>query len=244
MAFVLDVLVILIMAFCIWNGWRKGFIKALSRLLTFVLALALALLLNGPVSQLVYDTTMAPGIRDTLAEHLQEEATGTVEEQVDAALDNLPGFVRNMLDNQGVDSGAAVVEQLDGTTDVAASLAERIETAVIAPNVVMMIRGFVFFVLFFVCSLVASLLTRLLNKLFDLPVLRTINNSLGFIPGAINGVLWVLALASVAQVLAATGTADSFINPSVLEDTMIMQWLVSINPLGNTLQELTTIANP
>lgn len=244
MAFVLDAAVILVVLFCIWHGWRKGFIKALSRLVSFVLALLVAFLLSGPISQLVYSSAIAPGVRDTLTAYLNDEALNSVEQRVDAAMETLPEFVRNLLDNQGLASGEDVISKLGGTADTVPALAEQIESAIIAPTVLLLLRVVAFFLLFIIASLVVSLLMRLLDKLFDLPILRTINGTLGFIPGAINGVLWALVLASVVQVLAATGTADSVVNPTVLADTTVMQWLVSINPLGDALQEIMTATTP
>ncbi len=238
MAFVLDVLALLVIAFCIWRGWRRGFIKALSRLVSFVLALVIALLLSGPVSELVYDTAIAPGLRDALVEHMSDEALTSVEAQVDTAMGSIPDFLRNLLKNQGITNGADVLNKLEGNPETVEGLAWQIESTVIAPVVLALLRALVFFLLFLLASLLTSLLMRVLDRLFDLPLLRRINSTLGFIPGAINGLLWALALASVVQVLAATGTADSLLNPAVLADTSVIAWLAGINPLGDTLQEL------
>ncbi len=244
MALILDALVVLIVLFCIWNGWRKGFIKALSRLVSFLLALVITLLLSGPVAQLVYGTVIGPNVRESLTMHLNDETFNTVGQRVDAAMDTLPDFVRTLLDNQGLTSGDAVVNKLGGNADTATAMAEQIEATVIAPLVTMLLEAVCFLVLFLVASFIASLLFKVLDKVFDLPILRSINGTLGFIPGAINGALWALVLASVVQVLAATGAADGFITPAVLADTTVMQWLVSINPLADTLGELVTLTTP
>ncbi len=240
MAYILDGIVLLVVAFCIWNGWRKGFIKALSRLLAFVVALLVAMWCSGPVAQAVYDGAVAPQVEETLLTNLNDNALGSASAKADAALNELPEYVRNLLSNQGIATGQDVLNKV-GATDNAPQLAERIEATVVAPLLVPVLEVLASFVLFLLASVVISFALGLLDKVFKLPLLRGVNRTLGIIPGIINGVLCALILATVAQVWATTGTADSLLNPTVLADTTLLGWLVSINPLGDTLQSLLSI---
>lgn len=237
MAYVLDLLVILVVAFCIWSGWRKGFVKTLGRLLAFVLALLVALLLSGPLAESLYDGTVAPEVEETLTTHLVDDSTRDMTAKADNALDALPGYIRNLLGNGGVTDGASLMEQVDPTAP-AAAIAHEVQTTVVRPLVVPLMEMLLAFVLFSVTSLLGSLLVRLLDKFCRLPLLRSLNRGLGLIPGAINGVLWALILACVAQVLAVTGTSDSLITPTVLADTTLLEWLVSINPFGDVVTSI------
>ncbi len=242
MAYILDGAVILIVLFCVWNGWRKGFIKALSRLLAFVLALVAAMLLSTPIAAYVYDSTVSPTVQEVLTENLMQTGATTITQSVDTALTDMPGFVRNLLSHQGITSGADVVGKLSiGNSDTMTAVAQQIDTVVIRPVTVALLRVLSFLILFIVVSVIAGFLLRLLDKVFKLPLLRGINRTLGFIPGIINGVLCALLLTTVVQVWASMGSADGFITREMLSDTVLLQWLISVNPVGNTLQELTIL---
>ena len=242
MAYILDGIVILVVLVCVWQGWRKGFVKALSSLLAFILALVLSSALCGPVSQAVYDGAVGPKVQEALEAGFRNDALSSLSAKADAALAGMPEFVRNLLGNQGIGSGEQLVDAM-GAADGAASLAEQIESTVVAPAVLSLLEVLVSFLLFLVISVVASLLLGLLDKtLCRLPILRQLNRGLGVIPGAVNGVLCVFILASVAPVWAAMGTVDSLITPAVLADTTLLNWLVSVNPLSETLQSLISVA--
>ena len=50
MAFILDVVVLVILAFCIYRGYRGGFVKTAVKCVGFLLALVIAWGLSAPVA--------------------------------------------------------------------------------------------------------------------------------------------------------------------------------------------------
>ena len=243
MVYVLDILVIGVFGFAVWNGYRRGFVRALSGLLAFVVAAAVALIFNSTVAEAVYDRRIAPAIRETVAEQLETDATAPVAGRLDAALEKLPGVLTNVLAKNGLSSGADIAGRLTaGAQTTAQSIAEQVVTQVIRPTVVALLRVVAFLLLFLAAYLAARLLLRLVDKVFRLPGLRRINRTLGLIPGIINGVLGVVIAVLIIQAIAAAGSAGALITPAVVENTRIVRWIIHHNPVGGGLQQLITTA--
>ena len=92
MAYVLDALLIVLFALCVYLGWRRGLIKTASGLIALAAAVAVSVLLSGPVAELVYDKAVEPAVVSALEEQIQDN-TVPVAQQVDNALEQMPGFI-------------------------------------------------------------------------------------------------------------------------------------------------------
>lgn len=230
MAYIIDGVVILIFLLAIVIGSKRGFIKTMSGVLSFAAALVVAMLLKGAVAELVYNLAVEPPLLASLEEQLA--GVGTEIQNLENAFNSLPGLVKNLLVQVGVQD----VDSLTQTMKLGAdgSLAQSI--ADVVRSVVMpVLEAVCMLVLFILAHIVASLLLRVLDVLAKLPLLKQVNKSLGAVAGIISGVLWVLLAVSVVQIVAALGSADSAINMAVLNDTILTNWLVSVNPLSAAL---------
>lgn len=230
MAYIIDGVVILIFLLSIIIGARRGFIKTLSGVVAFVAALAVALLLKDAVAGFVYNTMVEPPILSNLEEQLG--ADGTTVQNMEKAYDTLPDLVKNLLAQVGVQD----VNDLTQTMKVGAEGSLVQSVADVVRSVVLPVLQAVFsLVLFILAHIAAGLLLRVLDVVAKLPLLKQVNKSLGAVAGVFSGVLWVLFAVSVIQIVAALGKADSVINMQVLNDTLLTNWLVGVNPLASAL---------
>ena len=243
MKYILDLGIIAVFVLAVWNGHRRGFIKAVSGLAAFVAAALVALLLSGPVAGWLFDGVRAPPIKVTIAEQI--DATGSsIAGGLDETIGKLPGFVRNALANQGITSGSELLDRTSiGAEDSSSAIAEHVTTQVIRPVAVSLLKMIAFILLFILAYIAARLLLRVINRVFKLPVLRKMNKTLGGLAGALNGALWVLVIVTVLQVMAASSSPDAIINQTVLNDTTVVHWLAGINPVGKALQNLLGVAS-
>ena len=83
--------------------------------------------------------------------------------------------------------------------------------------------------------ILALIALRAVNKVFQLPVLHTLNGTLGLVAGVANGLILVIIAVAVLQIVAAAGSADSAINPTVMSETRVVRWLAQYNPFSNGL---------
>ncbi len=233
MAYLIDILVLVLFVVLILIGRRRGFIKTVAGLVAFAVALVLASVLSGPVSTFVYNTAVEPKVMDTINEKV---GTGSpAAEKIDAALTEMPEFVTRILQNGGIHNGSDVLGKLTGA-EAGVDVGERISQQVVAPIVTPLLKMLCTLLLFIVVYIVATILLKALNLLAKLPVLKQLNTALGAFAGAISGVLWVLFAVSLLQVLAYMGTV-AVITPDLLESTILVKWLCSINPIAGAVKE-------
>ena len=230
MAYLLDGIVLGLFALMVYTGIKGGFIKTISGVLTFVLALLLSAFLAAPAASLTYDLFVEPQVLSSFGEETQVgELTA---DQVSDAMNTLPPFVTNQLVKQGITSGEQVLEQVD---EESPSLAQSISDEVVAPTVMAVLEPICSLVLFFVLQFILGWLMRTLNLLTKIPVLKQANKALGIVAGIIKGVLWAFFAVSLIDVLAASGLF-TFLTPEVVESTLLVAWMATISPLGSALQ--------
>ena len=236
MNYILDGVMILIFLLSVLIGSKRGFIKTLSGVIAFAAALAVAMLLSGPVSAFLYDTLVAPSILSTMEEQLT--GVSTAAQSVSDALASLPPLVQNLLAQSGVTDADTLMSSMSVGADgsLVQSIADVVRTAVLP-----LVEAICSLLLFLITRIVAGILLRGVDLVAKLPLLKQVNKALGAVAGVVSGVLWVLFAVSVVQVAAALGTADSTINTAVLGDTLLTNWLVTVNPLGSALREAVAV---
>ena len=234
MNYLLDAVVILIFLLCVFIGRKRGFIKTVAGIVAFLAALAVSMLLSGPVAGLVYDKAEEPSIVETVDTKL-EETKGTAIEQLDNAYQSLPNMVKNLLAQAGVTDVNGLSDRLP--TDGAETIGHSVN-AVVEPLLLPLIKALCSLVLFFIAYIAASIVLRVLNIIAKLPLLKQLNKTLGLVGGIVSGALWALLAVTVIQVIAATGSADSTITLQTVSETVVVNWVAGITPLAGALSEV------
>ncbi len=230
MAYLLDGILIVLFALMVYSGIKQGFIRTISGVLTFVLALILSALLAAPAASLAYDVLVEPKVLSSFGEDV--ESDGITAAEVDEAIRQMPPFVTDLLVKNGITTGEQVLDKVD---EDASSPAQSIADQVVAPTAKAVLEPICSLILFVVLQFILGWLMRTLNLLAKIPVVKQANKALGVVAGVIKGLLWVFFAVSVMDVLAASGLL-SFLTPQVMESTYLVEWLTAFNPLGSTLQ--------
>lgn len=217
MAYILDIAIVLIFALVVFAGHKRGFIKTLSGVLALAAALAVTILLKGPVATLVYDNTVEPAITEAVAAETQDLAQGAAE-----LYEKLPDVVKNLLVQTGVTDGESFLAAMPASGPA----------QVLRPVLLPLIELLVALALFLLTYVLAKILLRVMNLVAKLPLLKQLNRSLGLVAGILSGILWVLLAVGVLQAVAAFGNADSLITLPLLEKTILIKWLAGFNPLA------------
>lgn len=234
MAYLLDGIILALFVFLMWLGHRNGFIKTAAGVVSFVVALMLATMLSGPVSGFVYDSFVQPTVVESLSVHVGESSPAA--SQLDAALEQMPAFITNRLEANGLNSGAAVLENLSGTAE-GETVAESIARQVVQPVVAPLLKALCMILLFLVFKIALTVILKMADLIAKLPLLKQINKTLGVVAGIVQGVLWVFFAVTVLQLLANAGWFG-FLTPDLLDSTRLITWLDSINPMTSALREL------
>lgn len=234
MAYILDAVIVVLFALMVWLGHKRGFIKTVSGLVAFAAALVLSSMLSGPVSGFVYSTFVEPPVLEELTAHVGEGSPAAG--QLDAALAQMPAFVTNRLAANGLESGAAVLDRLSGTAE-GETVAESILRQVVEPVVVPLLKSVSMLLLFLILLVVATILLKAVDLVAKLPLLKQLNKTLGAVAGIVQGVLWVFFAVTVLQLVANFGWFD-FLTPQLMDQTLLIRWIDSLNPMTTALKEL------
>ncbi len=217
MAYILDIAVILIFALAVFIGHKRGFIKTFSGVLAFAAALVVVMLLKAPVANLVYEKAVEPPLVEAIG-----NTTDNFQQSAVDYYNELPQIIKNLLVQTGVTDGESFFSAMpaDGPAPV------------LRPVLLPLVEMVTALVLFLLAYIAAGILLRMLDLVAKLPLLKQINKSLGFVAGVLSGALWVLLAVSILQLIASFGSADSLINMTTVDNTLLIKWLVSFNPLA------------
>ena len=228
MAYMLDIAVILILLLAVYIGYRRGFVKAVIKLVGCVLAVVIASVASLPLASGIFDAFAGDKLQEVIASQMTSTDTAAVAAGIEAALDKLPGPVLNALEAYGLGTPEQIIggvkESLDGSVeDIARSVVE----VVIRPVAVALLR-----------ILLVALVANLISKVFKLPILRQMDGGLGAIVGVAEGVVLVFVAVTVVQMIAASSSGDAWITNQDIHDTMLVRWVAERNPLADVLKDI------
>lgn len=234
MSVLLDVVIVVIVLLGIFLGYRHGFVWTITKLVGCVVALVLASYLSQTVAEGIFDSFFQENLETTIAGQLPDTDGASLKTEISNALANLPGSVKNVLDNSGwIDRAMAEIDDLG--TYQAADVARSVVTYVVRPVAVSLLSMVAFLILFILFMIAVSLLARLVGKLLRLPVLRQVDGILGAVLGTVEGVVVSLVVVAVLQIVAASASSDAWITRQDIENTVIVSALGEINPITDAL---------
>lgn len=230
MAYILDGAVILLLVLAAIDGYRRGFVRSLIHLVGCVCALALAALLARPVAGAVFDGFFREPVEQKIVSFWEENASADGLQQ---ALDSLPGPVKNLMQANGIGSAEEVLSAVGAAgEESAASVAAAVTDKVVGPLCEFFLAAIAFLILFLLLMIVVSILARLVSGLFKAPVLRQLNGVLGVVLGLVQGLLFLFVGVLVLEAAAGAADPGSALSPQTLEETVLVRFLLSVNPLS------------
>lgn len=237
--YLLDAAAVILFGLMVWIGYKRGFFRAVMRLVSLAVALVAAAVLSHPAAQLLYDLLL----RSRLSEFVTDAFTKTsqtVSASVDSLLAGLPGILQHALSADGLGTASDVLTRAGVSASTApAAASDAVLGNVVEPLTVTLLSGACFIVIFILCLIAMLLITRAVDLATKLPVLKQINGFLGLLVGIAEGVILVWVLAQVLSLLSVTGTTGSWITPDMIDRTWILHWFVD----NQVLPDVTTVVS-
>ncbi len=183
---------------------KKGGMKAVLSLASFVLSVIIASSCYPVMTQKLYDTPLYETIKEKVYEKIAENGEEDELESIDA----MPGFVRNSV-LMNVDEAIGNMKQK------------------IAENIANLILKAICFVLAVIATkIILALLIGVLDLCAKLPVIRQLNGLVGFCSGAVVSVLVVWIASCVIGVMA-TGNETC---KNIAEESYVIDFMSNISP--------------
>lgn len=215
---VIDLILAAVLVLFIWLGSRKGFILTLCSLVAVIVALVGANLIADALAPKVAQA-IQPRLEQSIRESLEEKAleVGMDTDDIDvlAILKDKGGLyewaadsVRDVLDSSNFIPSAASI-----AANAASALAEQLA------------RGVIFFAAFLLVLVVWFFVSHALDLVSKLPVINSLNHTLGGVIGAVKGLIVLYIAAWI--LCSVTGT----ISTETAEQTYLLSFLLSHSPL-------------
>ena len=222
MSAVLDIIIICVIILCIYTGYKKGLVKTVMSLLSFVIAYIAARMFSPPISSWLYPNWIKPnfvsGVEDKISGFLSGNNTNLA-----ALVKDPPDALSELFKKYGVDlnlqNESSRISEIaengaEGISDVATNLVETVAKG---------ISDFIAFAAVFIVALILlKIITSLINKAVKLPGLNLINRIGGTIVGGFYGFalsyIFVLLASYVLPYISANvpiGSADDIIGATI-----------------------------
>lgn len=193
MTWLIDIILVLIIAIAGYIGYRRGIVKMLLSFLTIVLALTLAGVLSGPLANTSYTLFFEKNIASTVDAALEHETMTSVQGAVEDLFSS-EGFIGGIGGLLGFDTKEAVAGITGNTLQ---EVSNHIQEHVIKPPMVSLLRGMLFLLLFILLWILFSLISRVICHTTKLPLIKGVNAFAGGFVGLITGILLCFGLCAL-----------------------------------------------
>ena len=226
MGILLDIGFVIIILLCVVFGYKKGFFKSIAGFIGAVIAMFLAWVLAGLIANALYQGVFREKLIDNISSVLSNDALASFPEKAAQVVANLPGFLSNTLNNQGITSS-----QIEQSLQAAGSNAAPATADLISPAVLWLQQLLLTVILFFILVILVRLVIKLIGNVFRLPILRQVDGILGGLFGIFKGVVYIFLACILLQLLMPVIGNSSEPMKQVLDNSFIYQFIFYNNPI-------------
>lgn len=194
-------------------GVKRGLAKTLLNLAGLVVTAISAYYLSSFLSQLIYDAFLKQTIITNIQQIIEQNGIGYA---LSNCLEAVPQWINGILSFIVGIFGMSLSEyqnQLALSSDFSSSTSQAVEN-VLAPVVTSVFGMILLIVLFIIILIIVKKLVKLISKVFNIPVIKQINQLLGGIFGLAEGLLVVFIAVNIFTVV------TEFSNPSLLNSEL------------------------
>lgn len=203
MSVVIDIVLVLIIIFSIYRGYKKGIVNIGFKILAFVLSLIISIVLYGPITDLIINNT---DIDEKIEQVIIDN--GIVEENSNVS-NGIETFIQNYSEDLAKNTQNTIVK----TT-----------AKPIAKNVVGIA---VMIILFLGSRIILTILKMFTNIITDIPIIKQCNEVAGMIYGLLISAIIIYGLLAITF-FAMSLSGNTTIN-TVIENSYITKFLYNNN---------------
>lgn len=189
MFLVVDLVIIAILLLCIFVGYKRGLTGSLIKILSFVLALVIALILFKPVSSFVVNNTKVDDkIKDSIVQIFINQESETQESEEEKEETTVAQPIMNYM-NEQVEKSTAQVK-----SDAVNSVAIQISVLIIDIGVIIL--------LFIIARILLIFVKAITNLITKLPVIKQFDELGGIVFGVVQALVIIYIILAIISVIA------------------------------------------
>lgn len=260
MAFIVDIIIVALLALSIIMGYKRGLVKTLFGCFSLIAAILLASLFGAPVGSAIKNSFLFDGVEQSVTNEISskvDDVSGLQAQTPEG--EEMPQNSITMSDGQRIvedfansDFGKTVfrlgvneeqikrdfanaidngINTFSGATDIKGLL-----VSIIAGPVLDCIASALGTVIVFIVSLILlKILCFFIDKLFKLPILNTLNKYGGLVAGIISGFIGVFALCMIMETMLPIIPENPVVYVGMSEHTLLYRFFVNLNPVISLL---------
>lgn len=215
---IFELILLVIVSLSMFIGYKKGFVKSFSDLVSNIVAVVTARFVSSTYTQQIYSAYIESPIKERIGEIIKEAGKGT-SNKVQAVIDGVPGM-NGFMSIVGVDSGSVASSVKEQVNSGSVSITDAVMGNLVSPVVTFILRIVLFVIAFILCLIIMKILTKILDKLSKLPLLKNANALFGIIFGCVKGIIICILICAVCRII--TGFIDSPQFNQMLSDSAVM----------------------
>ncbi len=224
MSWIIDLVLVLILAAGIAIGYREGLIKMLIAFVVVAVAFGAAYTACEPLSVMAYDNFLKEKVDRSVDDALLPQSSETIELAVEQFLSGSSfGFVGSTMDFDA----AKIVDEMDFSS--VEQVAETVKNDVIRPPALAMLKAIAFAFTFLVLWVVLSLVARIIKVGSKLPILHGINALTGSVLGLVISAVLVVGICAIMEVSLKVGSVGLLgFTPEMRDQSMLYRVIANI----------------
>lgn len=234
---ILDIFFLAFTVLTIFIARKKGFFLTLLDFAAFFLAVFLAIPVSGWLAEGVYNTFISQSVVTALESQLPSAASSAeIAAQVNAVLSDFPDFVTAYASSIGIDI-SEISRQVSAAGASAGSLAQTVEANIVAPIVTAVCKAIIFVILLIIFVILLKIAARLINQFFKLPVLKTLNGTLGAVLGVLKAAVGIVIICSVIGLIGELTAESTPVIQNSVNDSVVAEFVNDHNPIMEYLSK-------
>ena len=221
------IVVLVILAFLVINGFRKGFLRILLTTFSLVITLLLAAALVKPVSEFISTkTSIGTGIEEKVEDFISEKMEKVTNAKEDEIIDSLPlpAFLKKSLQ----ENNTITKYKEQGVTSFKEYAVKNITNIIVKAMSYLALMIIIFLLL-----RLLLMLTKFINKV---PIIGGVNRILGAVLGLIEGLLIVWALCLL--IMTFSGSEFGATCMEVINKSTVLKFIYDNNLLATVANSL------
>ena len=216
MGIVVDLIIIIGIILCMFFGYKKGLTGSLIKLLSFAIAVVVALMFYKPLAKSMIDNTVIDdNIHSAIVETLNKNETVQSEENKKENTN----LIQNIEDNIKKQADQAKNEIIEQTAN------EATQTVVYAGSLLVLFVG---------ARIALMIISIFVKQVTKLPIIKQVDKTGGIIYGLVEGIVIVYVVLAVISLLSvvisnnvvATAVEDSYIGSLLYNNNIILKFFL------------------
>lgn len=217
---ILLIIILALVAWCVFSGWKKGFLKTVLSLVSWILVFVVCNIATPMATDyLIQNTEIDSVIQVSVDEAINNAISQTMEE---SGVTELEAVLPSELKTTLLGEGGSVEELVAGQINI--------DTSGLVYQIMSIIGFLVVVVVARLALMVAELVLGLITKL---PLIGPADKLLGVACGVAKGLIWCWVILAVVSVFAITGTNTEL--ASSVAASPFLTWLQNNNILLNMI---------